>query len=235
MSTSAQITANQANAQRSSGPKSDQGKAISALNHFRHGLSGSFTVLSWEDQDEFNLLEGKLLAEHQPATPTEDLLIEKMSQSFWLRRRALTLQQMCFSSELPLCDREKDLALYMRYQTTHDRAFSKALDDLQKLRATTRKQEKEQAALAQRAEKSKFGFESQQRKQAEAQAAAQRREAQERRREAAENRAQEIHQARVWLTETQAHRHALEITIAKTFRMPNSINDAGETMAKKAA
>src|SRR5438067_6530345 len=35
---------------------------------------------------------------------------------------ALALQEACFSPDEPLCEQEKQLALYLRYQTTHERA-----------------------------------------------------------------------------------------------------------------
>jgi hypothetical protein len=44
---------------------------------------------------------------------------------------------------------QKQLALYLRYQTTHERGFHKAMNDLLKLRAAKRKEQ--------------IGFESQQR------------------------------------------------------------------------
>jgi len=152
MSTSAQIAANQQNAQRSSGPKTDSGKAISALNNFRYGFTGAFCILPWEDQEEYDQLSGGLLDDHRPSNTTEHLLVKTMTQSCWLRQRALTLQQLCFNREMAICDGdcEKQLALYLRYQTTHDRAFTKALDQLQKPRAEKRKEE--------------IGFESQEKK-----------------------------------------------------------------------
>jgi hypothetical protein len=67
MISSAQLAANQANAQRSTGPKTAQGKAISARNNFRHGFSGAFTVLPWESQDEFDMLLGGFRDEHRPS------------------------------------------------------------------------------------------------------------------------------------------------------------------------
>ena len=153
MSTAAQTAANQANAERSTGPRTEQGKAAASQNNLRHGLAQGFTLLPWESQEEFHqLLEG-LRADYQPTTATETLLIEKMAQHHWLSRRALALQDMCFHSELPLCEDDKKLALYLRYQTTHDRAFHKCLTDLLKLRAEKHKQE--------------IGFESQQQKQAD--------------------------------------------------------------------
>ncbi len=223
MSTSAQVAANQLNAKQSTGPKTQAGKAISALNNFRHGFTGAFSILEWEDADQYDLLYGGLLDDHRPSNTTEHLLVKTMAQSYWLRQRALNLQQMCFKREAPMCDgdSEKQLALYLRYQTTHDRAFSKALDQLQKLTAEKRKQQ--------------IGFESQQRKQAEQQLAAERRQAQEKRREAAEHRAGEIHQARVWLTEAHARRHETETTVAKAFKMPPAGTDGTEVKVKTAA
>ena len=50
MSTEAQIAANRQNAQHSTGPKSDEGKAKICWNAFRHGLSGTFRMLEDEVQ-----------------------------------------------------------------------------------------------------------------------------------------------------------------------------------------
>jgi hypothetical protein len=102
------------------------------------------------------------------------MYIETMAQSYWLRKRALILQNTCFDSEAPTCGEPKDLALYIRYQNAHDHAFYKALNNLLKLRAEKRKQE--------------IGFESQKRKEAE-----------ETRRQANENRKQDLHQWAVLL------------------------------------
>jgi hypothetical protein len=105
LSTSAQFTANQANAQSSTGPKTEAGKAIVAQNNFRHGLSGAFRVLDWENQEEYRALHLALEKEHQPATPTEEMLVETIANSYWLRKRALILQNTCFTGESPACIR----------------------------------------------------------------------------------------------------------------------------------
>ena len=154
MSTSAQIAANQANAQLSTGPKTEEGKAISSRNHFSHGLSyrgGMFVLLPWENAEEYAQLLIDLKSEHRPMSRTEMILVERMAQHHWLRDRAGVLQSNCFHDDGGIDD--KKLALYMRYQSTHERAFHKCLNDLLKLRAEKRKQE--------------IGFESQKRKQEE--------------------------------------------------------------------
>jgi hypothetical protein len=133
---------NRQNAQHSTGPRTEAGKTISSQNANCHGLSSRrFAILDWEDSDEFAELLANLRAEHQPRAQTEALLVERMAEHFWLSRRALYLQDMCLRTDLPLCDEPKEMALYLRYQTTHDRAFHKCLSDLLKLRAEQRKAE----------------------------------------------------------------------------------------------
>lgn len=153
MSTPAQIAANQANSQLSTGPTTEAGKAESCLNNFKYGLTGgSFSVLPWENEEDYDTLLAALRASLHPSGPFEQLLVEKMAQHQWLSQRALVLQDMCFQRDLPDCDNEKKLALYLRYQTTHERAYHKYFDQLLRLRAETRKKE--------------IGFESQKAKEA---------------------------------------------------------------------
>ena len=178
MTTSAQLAANQANAQHSTGPKTPEGKAISARNNFKHGCSGAFTVLPWESQNEFDMLLGSLRDEHKTSGLTETILVDKMAQAIWLSKRAQMLQHVTFNQELPTCDDQKQLALYLRYQTTNERAFHKCLNDLLRLRAEKRKQE--------------IGFESQQQKQAN-----------QTHREVSETRKQELHKWAVLLAEAK--------------------------------
>jgi hypothetical protein len=189
MSTLRQIIANMANAQHSTGPDTPQGKAASSMNNLKFCLTGNcFAVLAWEKQEEFEDLRSSLIAEHKPSTPTEHLLIEKMAQHQWLSVRATLLQEMCFNQEYPDCEQEqeKKLALYLRYQTMHERAFYKALNELAQFRAEKRKQE--------------IGFESQERKRND-----------ESRKHAAETRKQEMHAARIQFINAKTATHTARI------------------------
>ena len=129
----AKLDANRANAQSSTGPRTQEGKAISSLNNLRHGFNGAFCVLPSENTREFIGLMDDLHAEYKPATPTERLLVMDMVRHYWLLQRALRLQQECFTRGLDDVALEKQLALYMRYQTTNQRAFHRCLSDLLKL------------------------------------------------------------------------------------------------------
>src|SRR5690348_11013261 len=163
MSTQAQIAANQANAQLSTGPTSEAGRAAAARNNFRHGLttSSEFWVLPSESQTDYLKLLAQFQQEHQPETPTEEALVQALAEHHWLRHRAMRLEEACFDYTTGQIIDERKLALYLRYQTMHERAFHKALNDLLKLRAEKRKAGLDEAALSQRAEDSSKAFERQ--------------------------------------------------------------------------
>jgi hypothetical protein len=122
---------NRANAQHSTGPRTSQGKLASSRNSLKHGLASAQLIIPGEDPAAFNALLSALLEEHQPANPTEDLLVQEIAQSYWLTQRALRFQNQCFTAE---CVDEKRLALFLRYQTTHERAFHRALNALIRLK-----------------------------------------------------------------------------------------------------
>ena len=56
MSTESQQTANETNAQKSTGPKSVEGKAKSAMNALKHGLKSKQIILPNENPLEFDQL-----------------------------------------------------------------------------------------------------------------------------------------------------------------------------------
>ena len=152
----AQLNANRGNAQHSTGPTTSAGRATSSQNHTSHGLArhnGHFALLSTENGPAFDSLKKSLAGEHQPSTPTELILVNAMAESIWLADRAQHLQTSVTDPASGQITDPKAFSLYLRYQTTHTRAFHKSLNDLLKLRAETRKSEN--------------GFEAQQRKEEE--------------------------------------------------------------------
>jgi hypothetical protein len=57
------------------------------FNALRHGVLSRYTVLPWEDQDEYCRLLDALVAEHKPKGPTEEHLVEEMVGVLWRKRR----------------------------------------------------------------------------------------------------------------------------------------------------
>src|SRR3954452_1322986 len=149
----AKLSANRANARRSTGPATDEGKAQSSRNNLRHGLCGVFDLMPFEKQEDFDTLLSALHAEHRPCTPTEEILVENMARHHWLAQRALRFQNRCLKLGYEDIDTGDKFALYGRYVASNERGFHKCLNDLLKLRAEMRKAE--------------LGFESQKRMQVE--------------------------------------------------------------------
>ncbi len=149
MATAAQITANQQNAVHSTGPKTPEGKAAAARNSTKHGLSGAFSVLPHEDQDEFDILLACLRDEFQPATQHETFLVEQMAQSRWRLARARRLETALFDQMLKgfipedddqriaaklMSGGDRALATLQRYATAAERSYYKAHAELLKSR-----------------------------------------------------------------------------------------------------
>ena len=130
--TDKQHRSNRQNATHSTGPVTDPGKAASSQNSFRHGLTASAMVmLAGEQIQDFLALANGVRAEQKPTTVMEDALVTKMIEGLWLSARAVKLQQTLL---LEPVFNEKRFNLFMRYQTMHDRVFTKAFNDLVTLR-----------------------------------------------------------------------------------------------------
>src|SRR5256885_214732 len=87
MATERQITANRQNAQKSTGPKTPEGRAAVRLNSLKHGLTAQTLVLPGEKEEEFNALLESLAGEHDPATATEEALVAQLAMATWRLRR----------------------------------------------------------------------------------------------------------------------------------------------------
>jgi len=133
MATQAQVDANQANSQKSTGPKTPEGKAASSRNRLSHGFASSTRFVRGEDPAEFNLLLDDLLSEHQPATPTEQILVEQMAHHHWISMRATRLQDSEIAIHLKLGMTPTHLPVFIRYQTAAERSFYKAHTELLKV------------------------------------------------------------------------------------------------------
>jgi len=135
MATQRQIQANRENAQNSTGPKTPEGKAKSSLNRLSHGFASNTLVMPGENPEQLRCLLQDFITEYQPATATEQILVEKMATSQWLSLRAFRLQGESFVSHKLRCEPSvfpKDLSVLIRYQTSADRAFHKAHNELVK-------------------------------------------------------------------------------------------------------
>jgi hypothetical protein len=87
MATQLQIEANRRNAQRSTGPRSPEGKAASRLNALKCGIDAQVHVIPGEDPDALEELALEYHHRFQPATPDQRMMVDAMIHSEWLLRR----------------------------------------------------------------------------------------------------------------------------------------------------
>ena len=87
MSSQAQINANRRNAQKSTGPKSLEGKAVCSQNALKSGIYAFSHVIRGEDQAELEALKAAFLEQHEPADPTQLALVDTLIAAEWTQRR----------------------------------------------------------------------------------------------------------------------------------------------------
>jgi hypothetical protein len=94
-----QLAANRANAAKSTGPRTAQGKAISAQNGRKHCFAAStFGVIRLEDLQEIDHLRADLLAVYQPVNSQELFAIERIALTQQALLRASRLESGLFTT-----------------------------------------------------------------------------------------------------------------------------------------
>ncbi len=98
MTTEAQIHANRANARKSTGPRTPEGKAVVSQNAVTHGFLARETVIQGEDPGEFEFYRDRMLGELAPAGDAELEMAERAVGLSWRLRRAERLQTEAFDA-----------------------------------------------------------------------------------------------------------------------------------------
>jgi hypothetical protein len=92
MATESQVLANRRNAQKSTGPRTPEGKDVVSQNAVTHGLTATHDVISQEKQADFDLYRNEMLAELDPVGPMESMLAERVVSLSWRLKRAGRIQ-----------------------------------------------------------------------------------------------------------------------------------------------
>jgi hypothetical protein len=106
MSSDQQIAANRLNAQKSTGPRTADGRARVASNALKHGLTGKQVALPGEDPAEFDAFRSDLVADLAPQGALEEILAEKIVADVWRLRRIPQLEAAFYWRE----DRQETLS-----------------------------------------------------------------------------------------------------------------------------
>jgi hypothetical protein len=90
------MVANRANAQKSTGPKTPEGRAASRMNALKHGLLSQEVLVSGphRHESEFELfaLHDRFRDELQPMGPIEAMLVDQIVTTHWRSRRVLAAE-----------------------------------------------------------------------------------------------------------------------------------------------
>lgn len=92
MTTEKQAAANKANAQKSTGPKTPEGKAVVAMNAVSHGILSRRLFLTGEDPAEFSSLQADLHKALRPVGALELALVEKIGVALWKQKRLVAAE-----------------------------------------------------------------------------------------------------------------------------------------------
>ena len=86
------IEINRANAQLSTGPKTETGKKKSSLHALRHGLTGQIVVMPTEDLQAYQSHLASFTDEYTPKGATEAHLVQALADTSWRLNRVAALE-----------------------------------------------------------------------------------------------------------------------------------------------
>jgi len=130
MATQPKIIANQQNALKSTGPRTDEGKAVSSQNAFKHGLYAKGFFVRPDEQEAFAELRDSLLEEFAPQTALARHLFSQILHAAWRIWRADQLELALFENHAePLADdaSRQQFDLIARYRARAERSYYRAL------------------------------------------------------------------------------------------------------------
>src|ERR1700674_170352 len=146
-----QLAANRANALRSTGPRTPEGKHRSRANAFRHGLTGQITVMPPEDREAHDKFCNEIIETLQPEQAVEQQFAQSVAEDSWRINHARALETRIFA--IPDSDPTetlKQLQLLTLYEQRLNRMVKQNLTQLKSLQTERRQQrerEMEQAQL----------------------------------------------------------------------------------------
>jgi len=131
MATSRQNAANRRNAQLSTGPRTEAGKAVSRMNALKTGIHAESLVIPGEDPAALDRLAAEYTAEFQPVTPRQRDLVDTLVYNEWKIRRLRRLEAEVWQER-----REFNAGIFSQPDRTSHAHFRKfpfatAYDDLE--------------------------------------------------------------------------------------------------------
>ncbi len=137
----------------STGPRTENGKAISSRNSTTHGCCSKQAIIQGESEEEFNQLLEDWLLDYQPEDSVQRSFVEQAVHAQWVLRRNTNRynefeQSLEAKSVLEWTEEDhKKFERFTRYKTTAERAFTRAFTQLEQLcKRIEREQKRERQA-----------------------------------------------------------------------------------------
>ena len=122
----AQLAANRANAQHSTGPTTPAGQARSSMNALKHGLTGKTVVLPSESLEDYTHHLETYINKFRPANDDEMRLVRNINDSIWRISRIQHIEfSLHYKAELEFADKLKDRPEAERVNLSSADAFLK--------------------------------------------------------------------------------------------------------------
>jgi len=143
---------NRANAQRSTGPRSESGKQRSSMNALRHGLTSQTALLPSEDPDAYRRHADEFFNEYQPEGSTEKQLVRELADTSWRLNRVPAIEAALLQRasdpateeariNFDIVDALHAIASLGLLSARLSRQFQKTLEQLRALQAARREQQ----------------------------------------------------------------------------------------------
>jgi hypothetical protein len=136
------VEANRQNAQRSTGPKTPEGKAKSSQNSITHGIfvKKFLNGVAPETVAEIEALAAGVREHYQPVGILEELLVQKIVIELARDHRVLGVEQEFHGDASPMLLVAR-LGLMTRYTTSTSRALYRAIQELERVQAIRKARE----------------------------------------------------------------------------------------------
>ena len=92
-----QLEANRRNAQRSTGPRTEEGKKVSALNARRHNLTGQVTAMTEADRIMHDAFSAAIVENLAPEGAMETQLAQRIATDSWRLNRLSAIEDNLFA------------------------------------------------------------------------------------------------------------------------------------------
>ncbi|HUI57650.1 MAG TPA: hypothetical protein VLY04_21885 [Bryobacteraceae bacterium] len=125
MATLKQIEANRLNAQKSTGPRSVEGKAAVRMNALKSGIDAQSTIIRGENPADLETLTSEYLEAHSPVTPQERFYVDILIRSDWQMRRLTRADAQIWEYQYDSFSRMPEDCLLGKIYVSADRTFAR--------------------------------------------------------------------------------------------------------------